>query len=83
MDKQQYLRLKFLEDYVKQLEMLHRLHQISAQSYEDEIKWASERVSELEREILPKNETPLETPEMKSMRTSAERFFDYVGGLFR
>lgn len=83
MNEAQFKRLEILKRYLEELESDYRLGKVSPESYRSELEWLSDRISELEDEVFPEVKRVRESPEMKSMRTSAEQFFDYVGGLFK
>jgi len=83
MTETQYARLKFLKEYFDQIETLRKTNAISVEDYRSEIMWLETRISILEDEVFPEVKRIRESPEMKSMRESAERFFDYAGGVFK
>lgn len=78
MTEKQYMRLRFLKDYLEQIETLKKTHAITPDDYRSEIKWLEARITELENEVFPEVKPLRESPEMASMRESAERFFDYT-----
>lgn len=81
MTEKQYMRLRFLKDYLEQIETLKKTHDITLDDYRSEIKWLEARITELENEVFPEVIPLRESPEMRSMRESAEDFFTYCGGL--
>jgi hypothetical protein len=81
MTEKQYMRLRFLKEYLEQIETLKKTHAISVDDYRSEIKWLEARITELENEVFPEVKPLRESPEMRSMRESAEDFFNYTEGV--
>ena len=82
MNEAQYKRLEILKRYLEELESDYRLGKVSSESYRSELQWLSDRISELEDEVFPEVKRLRESPEMRSMRESAEDFFKYVGSIY-
>ena len=83
MTETQYARLKFLKEYFDQIETLRKTHAISVEEYRSEIMWLEERITILEDEVFPEVKRLRESPEMRSMRESAEDFLSYADGVTR
>lgn len=78
MNEAQYERLKVIKMYLEMLESDYLLGKVTQESYESEIEWLDERITALEDEVFPEVKRVRESPEMKAMRESAERFFSYA-----
>lgn len=78
MNEAQYERLKAIKMYLEMLESDYLLGKVTQKCYKSELKWLGDRITELEDEVFPEVKTIRESPEMKSMRKSAETFFDYT-----
>ena len=83
MNEAQYKRLEILKRYLEELESDYRLGKVSSESYRSELEWISDRISELEDEVFPEVKRLRESPEMRSMRESAEDFLSYADGVTR
>lgn len=78
MNEAQYERLKAIKMYLEMLESDYLLGKVTQKCYKSELKWLDERITALEDEVFPEVKRVRESPEMKAMRESAERFFDYA-----